>query len=98
MQDIRSLLGGMLSRHQITAQVTTARIIEVTNTRLTEILPLGRSGDAEAISVRDGVIFVRCLNASASAFVSEHAETILDTVKAKLPSAPVHGIRTRIGV
>lgn len=98
MDSIKGLLDGMLRRHQITAQVTTARIIEVSNEALAQLLPPGRSADATAVSVREGTVLVHCRNAAAAEFVGGHAENILDAVKGKLPSARVDRIRTRIGV
>ncbi|OGL95155.1 hypothetical protein A2348_02425 [Candidatus Uhrbacteria bacterium RIFOXYB12_FULL_58_10] len=97
MESIKSLLDGMLQRHQITAQVTTARIIEATNESLVRILPHGRASDAVAISVRDGVILVHCRNSSAAELVSSRANAVLDTIKSTLPTAIVERIRTRIG-
>lgn len=98
MDSIKGLLDGMLRRHQITAQVTTARIIEVANDALAQLLPAGRHADAAAVSVREGILLVHCRNAPASEFVSERAEAILDAVKGKLPSARVDRVRTRVGV
>lgn len=88
----------MLKRHQITAQVTTARMIEVANETLARLLPEGRSTDANAVSVREGTMVVLCRNAAAAEFVSTRSNEILDAIKASLPSARVDRIRTRIGV
>ncbi len=98
MDAIKGLLDGMLKRHQITAQVTTARIIEVANESLAQLLPAGRSADAAAVSVYEGIVLVHCRNAAASEFVSGKSTEILDAVKAKLPSARVDRIRTRVGI
>lgn len=98
MDLIKGLLDGMLKRHQITAQVTTARIIEVANESLVHLLPTGRAADAVAVSVREGIVIVVCRSASAAEFVAGKSTEILDAVKAKLPSARVDRIRTRIGV
>lgn len=98
MDSIKGLLDGMLRRHQITAQVTTARIIETTNDALASILPAGRHADAVAVSVRDGAILVHCRNASAAQFVADRAQDLLDAVKSRLPTARADRIRTRIGV
>lgn len=98
MQDIKSLLDGVLHRHQITAQVTTARIIEVANESLASMLPQGRALDAQAVSVRDGAVLVQCKNASAAEFTDARAGAVIDAVKARLPSARIDRIRTRIGV
>lgn len=96
MDSIKGLLDGMLKRHQITAQVTTARVIEVANESLARILPPGRSADAVAVSVRDGELSVRCQNASATSRVQSRSDAILDEIKRALPAARVDRVRTKI--
>lgn len=98
MDSIKGLLDGMLRRHQITAQVTTARVIEVANDALAQLLPAGRGADATAVSVREGIVLVHCRSAAAAEFVAGQSAAILDAIKAKLPTARVDRIRTRIGV
>ena len=88
----------MLARHQITKQVTTARIIEEASAAIAALLPAGREGDATVTSVREGTVAVTCRNAGAAAFLHDRERTILDAVKKTLPGAKADRIRTRIGV
>jgi hypothetical protein len=88
----------MLKRHQITAPVTTARVIEVANETIAWLLPEGRSADAAAVSLRDGAILVHCRSASAAQLIVSRERAVLDMVKKKLPTAKVDRIKTRVGV
>jgi hypothetical protein len=97
MDSIKGLLDGMLRRHHITAQVTTARVIETANETLARMLPAGRADDAVAVFVRDGAILVQCRNASAAQCVASRSNELLDAIKSKLPSARLEQVRTRIG-
>jgi len=98
MESLKGLLTNMLARHQITKQVTTARIIEEANAAIGALLPAGRGGDATAVSVREGTVAVTCRNAGASSFLHDREEAILVSIKRALPSAQVDRIRTKIGV
>lgn len=98
MDSLKNLLNGMLHRHQITAQVTTARVIEVANDRLAEILPPGRYADAGAVLLREGTLVIHCRNAAAAGFLATKETDILDAIKRTLPTARVDRIRTKIGV
>lgn len=98
MQDIKSLLVGSLQRHQITTQVTTARIIEVVNNEILAVFPSGHAHEAIAISVRDGMVNVLCKNAGAAHLLSQEEQRVIDSVKKVLPSVRLDRIRTRIGV
>ncbi len=98
MQDIKSLLAGSLQRHQITVQVTTARVIEVVNGQIFVVLPSGHGHEATAISVRDGVVNVVCKNAGAANLLTQEETRILNAVKKILPTTRIDRIRTRIGV
>ena len=98
MQSLKDLIPGMMRRHQITEQVTTARILDVVNEAIQPMLPPGRAQDARAAFVRDGVVLVACLNASAASFIGSREAALIDEVKRRLPTARVDRIRTRIGV
>jgi len=96
MESLKGLLSNMLARHQITKQVTTARIIEEANAAIAALLPAGRGGDATAVSVREGTVAVTCRNAGAAAFLHDREEAILVSIKRVLPGAQVDRVRTRV--
>lgn len=96
MESLKGLLTNMLARHQITKQVTTARIIEEANVAIAALLPAGRGGDATAVSVREGTVAVSCRNAGAAGFLRERELAILDAIKRALPDAQVYRVRTKI--
>ena len=96
MESLKGLLSNMLARHQITKQVTTARIIEEANAAIAALLPAGRGGDATAVSVREGTVAVSCRNAGAAAFLHAREEPILVSIKKALPGAQVDRVRTKI--
>ena len=96
MESLKGLLTNMLARHQITKQVTTARIIEEANAAIAALLPAGRGGDATAVSVREGTVTVVCRNAGASSFLHDREEPILVSIKKALPGAQVDRVRTRV--
>jgi hypothetical protein len=97
MFNLKDLLPDSMRRAHITGQVTTARIIEAANRYLKSILPPGRHADAEAISIREGILAITCLNAAASHLVSRHESDLRTSVLRELPTADLRGIRTRVG-
>lgn len=96
MFDIKSLLGDSIKRNHIASQVTTARILEEAQKAIAEVLPPGRSGDAKAVSTKDGLLSIDCLNAPASHRISSQERVLLDHVVRALPTADLRKVRTRI--
>ena len=97
MFNLKDLLPDSMRRAHITEQVTVARIIEATDRYLRSILPPGRHSDAAAVSVRDGIVLVVCLNAAASHLISRSESDLVTSVLRELPKADLHGVRVRVG-
>ena len=97
MFNLKDLLPDSMRRAHITEQVTTARIIDATNRFIHTLLPPGRQADAEAISIREGIVSVVCQNAAACHLVSRHESDLIGTVLRELPKADLRGLRVRVG-
>lgn len=91
---IKDLLGDSLRRNHISAQVTSARIIEESDKALAFVLPKGREGDAKTQSVKEYAITIACLNAPAAHRIASYEREILDRVVRALPTADVRQVKT----
>ncbi len=93
---LKDLLNDAVRRAQISREVIAAQIIEIATKVVQACLPEGRKTDAWAGSLRDGVVTVFCLNASAMQAVSLHATDIADAIKRRLPTASITRILPRL--
>lgn len=93
---LKDLLPEALHRGGISKQVQTTLTIDAANRFLSDLLPPGREADAKALSIRDGMILVGCLNGPVSDFVSVHAKELLDAIIKEQPNTPAIRVQTRL--
>ncbi len=93
---LKDLLPEALRRGGISKQVQTTLTIDVANRFLRDLLPPGREGDAQAMSIREGVLLVGCLNGPVSDFVAVHAKELQDAIIAEQPNSPIVRVQTRL--
>jgi len=96
LHDLKSLLGDAMSRNRISREVGIAQTLVAANETVAKLLPPGRTGDARAVSLREGVLTVGCLNAPASNFIAGKSAEILKAIVRRVPNANVLKIRTTI--
>lgn len=96
VEPLKNLLGDFLHRAQITRQVTTAQMVEMANEAIVGLLPASRAGDARACSIRDGILTVDCVNASAMQLIRQSQQVILNYIKRRVPQASIREIRPRL--
>lgn len=93
---IKDLLPSALNRGHIAAQVAIARALEGANGAIAAALPPDRGGDARAISLKEGIIAVACLNAPAMQAVSRLEREVVAAALREHPKGDIRGIRVRL--
>ena len=93
---LKDLLPGAMNRGHIAEQVAIARALEGANRALEGALPSGRDGDARAMSLKDGVIMIACLNAPAMRLISRIEREVVASALKEAPKNDIRGIRVRL--
>lgn len=93
---LKDLLPGAMNRGHIAAQVAIARAIEGANKAIAAALPPGRDGDAKAVSLKEGIIAVACLNAPAMQVISRLEREVVAAALREHPKGDIRGIRVRL--
>ncbi|TAK03712.1 hypothetical protein EPO34_00935 [Patescibacteria group bacterium] len=93
---LKDLLPGAMNRGHIAEQVAIARALEGANRAIAAALPAGRDGDARALSLRDGVVMIACLNAPAMRLISRIERDVVAGALKEAPKSDIHGIRVRL--
>lgn len=93
---LKDLLPGALNRGHIAEQVAVARALEGANKAIAAALPPGRDGDAKAISLKEGIVAVACLNAPAMQVVSRLEREVVGAALREHPKGDIRGIRVRL--
>lgn len=96
MKHVSDLLGSLMERKHIRAQVEAARIVEAANVWLEETVPSARRDDVCAMSVQQHHLFIACTSSASAAFVNDRAAEAMEYICRKLPAASVTSIRTRL--
>ena len=94
MKHVSDLLGSLLERKHIRAQVHAARMVDAANVWLEETLPPARRDDVCAMSVKDGRLFVACTSSASAMFVNDRSPDLLASICRALPSASVTSVHT----
>lgn len=93
---IGELLGRAMKRAGIEREVTLAQLLEAANDAVAKVLPPGRSADARAVSLRDGLLLVACRHTAAVQAVSRAANEVLAALKRAAPRADIRRLVTRL--
>ncbi len=93
---MKDLLVSAVKRQGIGKDLATLHAIQAANAYLSTRLPGERRGDAEAISVRGGILTIACLHAAVSQMFTREAPHIVHAVYQAAPEAQVSRVKTKI--
>jgi len=90
------MLPDALRRSGIAKQVDSSLLITHATELVRALLPPGRDGDAQALSLRDGALTIGCLNTSVANLVMDRAAELQEQLVERHPTSGVRRIHTRI--
>lgn len=90
------LLGGMLQRHGIGAQVLAARVVLKGNEILKTMLTAEQQEDIKVQSFANGQLTVVCRNASAKFFFGQQVNALARKLEEEVPEISVREIRIEL--
>lgn len=90
------LLGGMLQRHGIGAQVLAARVVSKGNEILQSMLTPEQQQDMRVQSFASGQLTIACRNASAKFFLGQQIEVLGRKLEEEVPEISVREIRIEL--
>lgn len=93
---MKDLLVHAIKRQGIEKDLATLHAIQAANEYLSTRLPGVRRADAEAISVRGGILTIACLHAAVSQMFTREAAHIVHAVYLAAPEARVTRVKTKI--
>lgn len=93
---LKDLLTDAVRRANIGRQVTAAQIVLVSNEYFDKNLFGRRRSDVRAVSFKNGAIMIGCLNSSASQYVSQLKNELLEHVQKQIPKSDIKRIQTLV--
>lgn len=90
------LLGGMLARHGIGAQVLAARVVLKANEVLDVMLNAEQRSDFKIVSFSGGVLVLICRNAGAKFFINPQTQALARKLEEALPEISVTEVRVEL--
>lgn len=91
-----SLVSGILSRHGIKRQVTSAMIVSSAQRIIISLVPEVAVNDVKVISFTENDLRVACRHSAASHTVSKYGEKLINQLKEKFPDIQLERVTHRI--
>jgi hypothetical protein len=93
---LKDLLEQMMRRSDMGSRIRAASVVETTKETAESLGFLPK--DLRILSYRDGIVSVACANGAVAQAFRSKTETVIETLKRRIPEAEISELRIRVGM